>query len=64
MIATQHHYRDLSMRRLNYYGMILLTTPFILIGVFVALFELVVGGDGTNAEFIAKPFLWAYRRKV
>jgi hypothetical protein len=52
------------MRRLNYGGMILLTTPFIFLGLFVGLFECVVGTKGDAAEAVVKPFLWAYRRKV
>ena len=64
MISAQLQQRDLSMRRLNYGGMILLTVPFIFIGVLVGLFECCVGSDGSTAEFVAKPFLWAYRRKV
>jgi hypothetical protein len=43
--------------------MILLTLPFVIVGVFVGLFECCVGSDGATAEFVVKPFLWAYRRK-
>jgi hypothetical protein len=52
------------MRRLNYGGMILLTTPFVIIAVVVGLLECVMGSDGATTDFIVKPFLWAYRRKV
>lgn len=64
MIATQPQQRDLDMRRLNYGGMIILTLPFVILGVFVGLFECVVGTNGAAADFVVKPFLWAYRRKV
>ena len=62
MISAQP--RDFDMRQLNYGVMILLTTPFVILGVFVGLFECIVGSDGATAEFVVKPFLWAYRRKV
>ena len=64
MIVSQLQMRDVNMRRLNYGGMILLTTPFIFLGVLVGLFECVVGTDGAATETVVKPFLWAYRRKV
>jgi len=64
MIAAQLQPRDLGMRRLNYGGMIILTLPFVILGVIVGLFECIVGSDGASAEYVVKPFLWAYRRKV
>ena len=64
MIAAQLQQRALPMRRLNFGGMIFLTLPFVIVAVFVGLVELALGSDGSAAEFIAKPFIWAYRRKV
>jgi hypothetical protein len=52
------------MQRLNYGSMILLTIPFVLLGLVIGLFECVVGSDGSTAEFVVRPFIWAYRRKV
>ena len=52
------------MRRLNYGGMILLTVPFIFLGVLVGRFECFLRTDGATTDFVVKPFLWAYRRKV
>lgn len=64
MIIPQHRLGDSDMKRLNYGAMIILTTPFVLIAVVVGLLECVMGSDGATTEFIVKPFLWAYRRKV
>lgn len=64
MIAVQLQQREQSMRQLNYGGMIILTLPFVFVGVFVGLVECLLGTDGRAAEFVVKPFLWAYRRKV
>jgi hypothetical protein len=44
--------------------MILLTIPFVLLGVFVGLGECILGTNGDVAEYVVRPFLWAYRRKV
>lgn len=64
MITAQLQPRDLPMRRLNYGGMILLTIPFVFVGVLVGLAECVLGTNGDAAEYVVRPFLWAYRRKV
>ena len=64
MIAAQLLQRDSNMRWLNYRGMILLTVPFIFLGVFIGLFECCLGTDGATAEYVVRPFIWAYRRKV
>ena len=64
MIAVQLQSREPNMQRLNYGSMILLTIPFVLLGLVIGLFECVVGSDGSTAEFVLRPFIWAYRRKV
>jgi hypothetical protein len=51
-------------RRLNYWGVVALTTPFIALGIAIGLVELLLRMDGTAAEYVVGPFLWAYRRKV
>lgn len=51
------------MRRLNYGVVVALTVPFIALGVAVGLVELLLRQDGTAAEYVVTPFLWAYRRK-
>jgi len=53
---------DLEMKKLNYAAMIFLTMPFVVFGICVGLFETCVGTDGSAAEFVVRPFLWAYRR--
>jgi hypothetical protein len=52
------------MKKLNYAAMICLTVPFIFLGIAVGLFETCVGTDGAATELVARPFLWAYRRKM
>ena len=54
---------DQEMKKLNYATMIFLTMPFVAFGICVGLFETCVGTDGAAAEFVVRPFLWAYRRK-
>lgn len=51
-------------RRLNYGGVILLTTPFVCLAVVVGLTEMFMGLDGNLALIISKPFTWAMERKV
>jgi hypothetical protein len=51
-------------RRLNYGGMIVLTTPFVCLAVFVGLAEMSMGLDGNAALLISRPFTWAVERKV
>jgi hypothetical protein len=62
MDVQQPH--ELSMKRFNYASMIILTLPFVLLGVLVGIFETCAGTDGATTERVAGPFLWAYRRKV
>ena len=50
------------MRKISYYTLIVLTMPFLSIGIAVGLFELCCGTDGRASKFIARPFLWAYER--
>jgi hypothetical protein len=49
-------------RRLLYYGLVLVTVPFLWLGVAVALFEIVIGTDGQGASWVVSPFTWALRR--
>ena len=51
------------LRRLNYYGLILLTTPCLWLAVVVGLAEMLLEDDGTIAKEIVRPFLWAVRRR-
>ena len=51
-------------RRLNYGGMIVLTTPFVCLAVVVGLVEMSMGLDGNAALIISRPFTWAVERKV
>ena len=52
------------MRRLNYGGMIVLTTPFLGLAVLVGLVGMIFRPDDDLALLIARPFLWAKDRKV
>jgi hypothetical protein len=52
------------MRRLNYGGMLVLTTPFLGLAVLVGLVGMIFGSDGDLALLVARPFLWAQERKV
>lgn len=49
---------------MNYGGMIVLTTPFVCLAVFVGLAEMSMGLDGNAALLISRPFTWAVERKV
>lgn len=48
--------------RLKYYGIVILTVPFLWLGLLVALVELVLRGDGRVAAWVVSPFTWAIRR--
>ena len=52
------------LNRLNYSLVLLLTVPFLIVAVFVALAELAMGLDGHIALLIANPFIWALERRV
>ena len=52
------------MRRLNYGGMIVLTTPFLGLAILVGFAGMILGSDDDLALLIARPFLWAKDRKV
>ena len=52
------------MRRFKYWGVVVLTFPFLVVGVLTGLVECLLGSEGSGGVLIASPFLWAYRRKV
>jgi hypothetical protein len=52
------------MRRLNYGGMIVLTTPFLGLAILVGLIGMILDSDDDLALLVARPFLWAKDRKV
>lgn len=50
------------LKRLGYYGMVLLMVPFLWLATALALIEIVIGGDGRMAAWVARPFTWSIRR--
>ena len=52
------------LRKLNYYGVVFLTLPFVPLAVISGLFETALNTDSKATLFIISPFIWAVERKV
>lgn len=51
------------MKRLNYTFWIVMTIPFVFLGVVTGLIETMLGTSGDFTTLVVKPFTWAYERK-
>lgn len=52
------------MKRLNYALGIIVTLPFVALGIVTGLIELLLKTNGDFTIWVVKPFTWAYERKV
>jgi len=62
MPFSQQRRLDLS-KRLNYAFWIIMTLPFVVLGIVTGITELMLGTSGSFTFFVVKPFTWAYERK-